>query len=95
MFYKAIKQGLIDPRSSVQIGIRTWNEDFLDMNVLGTDWVHANGTGAASAKALDIVLPVHITGRHPGSIPSSIMRLSLNALGSELFGENFSKCYVG
>jgi agmatinase len=63
MFYKAIKQGLIDPRSSVQIGIRTWNEDFLGMNVLGADWVHANGTGAASAKALDIVgdRPVYLT----------------------------------
>ncbi len=63
MFYKAIKQGLIDPRSSVQIGIRTWNEDFLDMNVLGADWVHANGTGAASAKVLDIVgdRPVYLT----------------------------------
>ena len=28
MFYKAVRQRLIDPKTSVQIGIRTWNEDF-------------------------------------------------------------------
>ena len=38
MFYKAVKEGLIDPKTSVQVGIRTWNEDFLGLNVLGADW---------------------------------------------------------
>ncbi len=55
MFYKAIKEGLIDPKRSVQVGIRTWNDDFMGMNVLGADWVHANGPQAAVARILDIV----------------------------------------
>ena len=55
MFYKAIKEGLIDPKRSVQVGIRTWNDDFMGMNVLGADWVHANGTQAAVDRILDIV----------------------------------------
>ena len=55
MFYKAIKEGLIDPERSVQIGIRTWNDDFMGMNVLGADWVHENGVKATIARILDIV----------------------------------------
>ena len=34
MFYKAIKEGLVDPARSVQIGIRTWNDDFLGVRIL-------------------------------------------------------------
>ena len=63
MFYKAVRQRLIDPKTSVQIGIRTWNEDFLGINVLGADWVHENGPAATAAKALEIVgeRPVYLT----------------------------------
>ena len=63
MFYKAIKQGLIDPKTSVQIGIRTWNEDFQGVSVLGADWVHANGTTATADKVVGIVgeRPVYLT----------------------------------
>jgi agmatinase len=55
MFYKAIKDGLIDPASSVQIGIRTWNEDFMGVNVLGADWVHEHGVAAVAQKVHEIV----------------------------------------
>ncbi len=55
MFYKAIKDGLIDPSSSVQIGIRTWNEDFMGVNILGADWVHEHGVAAAAQKVHEIV----------------------------------------
>jgi agmatinase len=55
MFYKAIREGLIDPKSSVQIGIRTWNDDFMGMNVLGADWVHGQGTQAVAKRVLEIV----------------------------------------
>ena len=63
MFYKAVREGLIDPKTSVQIGIRTWNEDFMGVNVLGADWVHEHGPAASAAKALEIVgdRPVYIT----------------------------------
>ncbi len=55
MFYKAIKDGLIDPKRSVQIGIRTWNDDFMGVNVLGADWVHEHGVKATIARILEIV----------------------------------------
>lgn len=63
MFYKAVKQGLIDPATSVQIGIRTWNEDFQGLTVLGADWVHANGPAATADKVLSVVgrRPVYLT----------------------------------
>ncbi|MCX8514908.1 MAG: agmatinase [Pseudomonadota bacterium] len=43
MFYKAIKNNIIDPGKSVQIGIRTWNNDFMGMNILDAAWVNDNG----------------------------------------------------
>ena len=55
MFYKAIKDGLIDPATSVQIGIRTWNEDFMGVNILGADWVHEHGVAAVAKKVHEIV----------------------------------------
>ncbi len=58
MFYKAIREGLVDPARSVQIGIRTWNDDFMGMNVLGADWVHEHGVQATIERILAIV------GRH-------------------------------
>jgi agmatinase len=63
MFYKAIQEGLIDPRRSVQIGIRTWNDDFMGMNVLGADFVHGQGTEAVANRVLDIVgnQPTYLT----------------------------------
>ena len=43
MFYKAIKNGIVDPQKSVQVGIRTWNDDFMGTNILDAQWVHDNG----------------------------------------------------
>lgn len=37
MFYKAVREGLIDVKRSVQIGIRTWNDDFMGINILDAD----------------------------------------------------------
>ncbi len=63
MFYKAVKEGLIDPATSVQIGIRTWNDDFMGINVIDAPWVHANGTQATLARILAIVgqRPTYLT----------------------------------
>jgi len=63
MFYKAIKEGLIDPQRSVQIGIRTWNDDFMGMHILDAPWVHAHGVEATVAKILAIVgdAPTYLT----------------------------------
>jgi agmatinase len=46
MFYKAVKAGIIDPKRSVQVGIRTWNDDYMGMNVLDAQWVHSRGAEA-------------------------------------------------
>ncbi|MDH4049620.1 MAG: agmatinase [Gammaproteobacteria bacterium] len=46
MFFHAVKEGLIDPATSVQIGLRTQNGDTLGFNVLDGPWVQENGIGA-------------------------------------------------
>jgi len=63
MFYKAIRDGLIDPARSVQIGIRTWNDDFMAVRVLDAPWVHRNGTQAAVREVLATVgdAPAYLT----------------------------------
>ncbi|WP_414039684.1 arginase family protein [Acidithiobacillus sp. M4-SHS-6] len=40
MFYKAVKEGLIDVDHSVQVGIRTWNDDTLGIHQLPAPMVH-------------------------------------------------------
>ena len=55
MFYKAVKDGLIDPKTSVQVGLRTWNDDFMGIQRLDAPWVHDNGTEASIARIKDIV----------------------------------------
>ncbi|CAF0825583.1 unnamed protein product [Adineta steineri] len=44
MFYHAVKEGLIDPKTSIQVGIRTYNDDFMGVKVLDADWVHRHTT---------------------------------------------------
>jgi len=63
MFYKAVKEGLIDPAHSVQIGIRTWNDDFMGINVLDAPFVHENGSKATVERILAIVgnRPTYLT----------------------------------
>ncbi|MES2071923.1 MAG: agmatinase [Pseudomonadota bacterium] len=63
MFYKAVKEGLIDPATSVQVGLRTWNDDFMGFNVLDAPWVHANGAAATLQRILAIVgkRPTYLT----------------------------------
>lgn len=55
MFYKAIKSGIIDPAKSVQIGIRTWNDDFMGTNVLAAQYVHDYGWQHVTEKIKDLV----------------------------------------
>ncbi len=55
MFYKAVKEGLIDPEHSVQVGIRTWNDDFMGINILDAPTVHALGAQATLERILGIV----------------------------------------
>ena len=55
MMYKAVKTGLVDPKRSVQIGIRTFCEDYLGMNVLEARTCHEIGVAAIVDKVKGIV----------------------------------------
>ncbi|MDZ4094818.1 MAG: agmatinase [Paracoccaceae bacterium] len=55
MMYKAVKQGLVDPARSVQIGIRTHCDDYLGFHVIDARAVHEKGVSAAVTKARQIV----------------------------------------
>jgi agmatinase len=59
MFYKAVKMGLVDPGRSVQVGIRTSNEDTLGVNIIDAREVHEAGPVATALKIKEIL------GEHP------------------------------
>ena len=63
MFYHAVKEGIVDPKKSMQIGIRTENPDTLDFNILDAPWVHKNGIEQVIKKTLEVVgdRPVYMT----------------------------------
>jgi len=46
MFLRALREGIIDPARSVQIGIRTYNDDEHGFTILGAPWVHREGIPA-------------------------------------------------
>ncbi len=77
MFYKAVKSGIVDPARSVQIGIRTTNEDTLGVPILDARWVHENGPAAVVAKTKEIVgdnpvyLSFDIDGLDPAVAPGT------------------------
>ena len=63
MFYKAVKLGLIDVERSVQVGIRTTNEDTLGINTLDARFVHENGPVETAKRIKEIVgdTPAYLT----------------------------------
>jgi agmatinase len=61
--YKAVKTGLVDPKRSVQIGIRTDCEDYLGIEYVDARTVHEKGTAWTVARAKEIVgtQPTYLT----------------------------------
>ena len=57
--YKAVKMGLIDPARSVQVGIRTSNEDTMGLNIIDAAQVHEIGPAATALRIKEIL------GDHP------------------------------
>ncbi|WP_149587150.1 agmatinase [Tabrizicola flagellatus] len=55
MLYKAVKAGAVDPKRSVQIGIRTTTEDYLGVNVITAREAHEWGVERVVAMVKDIV----------------------------------------
>lgn len=63
MFYKAVREGLVDPETSVQIGIRTDNPDTLGFTIIDAREVHESGARAVAEKVHRVVgdRPVYLT----------------------------------
>jgi agmatinase len=55
MFYHAVREGLIDDQHSVQIGLRSTNDDTLAFNILDARWIHAHGPAAVAHEVKRIV----------------------------------------
>ncbi len=55
MFYHAVKSGLVDDARSVQIGLRTTNDEPLGFNILDARWVHRHGPEAVAARIREVV----------------------------------------
>ena len=63
MFYKAVKEGLILPKKSVQIGIRTQNDYDAGVHVIDAPNVHGQTPATTASQIRDIVgdHPVYLT----------------------------------
>lgn len=63
MFYKAVKSGIVDPKTSVQVGIRTENPDTMGVNIIDAREVHEKGPAAAVEKIKSILgdRPTYVT----------------------------------
>ncbi len=55
MFWHATRQGYVDPATSVQIGLRTVNEDTMGFNIFDAPFVHRHGTDAVIEEVRRIV----------------------------------------
>ncbi len=55
MFLRAIREEIIDPTTSIQIGIRTHNSETYGFTVLGAPWVHREGIGAVTDVIKEVV----------------------------------------
>ena len=63
MFWHAANEGLIDPAHSVQIGLRTTNDDTHGFNILDGPWVQNNGIEAVVDEARRVLgdRPVYLS----------------------------------
>jgi agmatinase len=63
MFYKAVKAGIVDPRRSVQVGIRTTNDDTLGVHVIDAAEIHEIGPIQTAHRIRDILSdhPVYLS----------------------------------
>ena len=77
MMYKAVKQGFVDAKNSVQIGIRTECDDYLGFNVIDAPTAHQMGPQAVAARIKEIIgdapcyLTFDIDGLDPAFAPGT------------------------
>lgn len=75
--YKAVKLGLVDPKRSVQIGIRTECDDYLGMHMIDARTMHEAGPAEVARRVKEIVgdhqtyLTFDIDGLDPAYAPGT------------------------
>lgn len=55
MFYHAAREGLVVPDRSIQVGLRTPNDDNMGFHQLKAPWVHEHGVGSTVQVIRDVV----------------------------------------
>lgn len=72
MFYHAAREGIIDPATSAQVGIRTTNDDTMGFNIRDAIWCHSHTPDEIAAEIKRIVgdRPAYITFDIDGLDPS-------------------------
>jgi agmatinase len=77
MFYKAVKSGIVDPKRSVQVGIRTSNDDTLGVNIIDAPTLHEIGPVETARRIKEILgdnptyLTFDIDGLDPAFAPGT------------------------
>jgi len=77
MMGRAIREGLIDPARSTQLGIRTYHDDSLGIGILTSPWIHRYGIGRAietvraRAGGAPVYLSFDIDGLDPAFAPGT------------------------
>jgi agmatinase len=77
MMGRAIREGIVDPSRSTQVGIRTYHHDPMGLEILTAPWIHRNGIAAAieviRARAGDapLYLSFDIDGLDPAFAPGT------------------------
>jgi agmatinase len=63
MFFHAAREGLVDPSCSIQVGIRTHNDETHGFTQLDAEWLHGHAAAAAVAEIRRVVgnRPAYLT----------------------------------
>ncbi|MDX2309543.1 MAG: agmatinase [Hyphomicrobium sp.] len=92
MFHRAVEEGIIDPKRSVQIGIRTWVDDPMGITILDADFVAERGVGDVARIIADVTaggpsyLTVDIDCLDPAYAPGTGTRVTGGLTPRELNG---------
>ncbi|MHC8508277.1 MAG: agmatinase [Rhodospirillales bacterium] len=55
MFFHAAQQGIVAPERSIQVGLRTHNDETHGFNIIDAPWVHENGVEASVSRIKEVV----------------------------------------
>ena len=55
MFRRAVEEGILDPARSIQIGLRTTNDEPMGFHIRDANWVHRNGPEAVAQAIREVV----------------------------------------